>query len=171
MKGEAGPTGPGTDRFGGQLAGLQILAHLLDSAIRIPGLNIRVGLDALLGVIPGLGDIGTSLLSLLILKEASRRGVSKVTMTRMTANLVIDTAMGAIPILGDAFDIYWKANERNVRLLERHAAPDPRTVRQAELSDRLFFAGLIFVILSCLVVSLWIASTVIRWLLSAGASS
>lgn len=164
MKGESGREGQGGEHLDAPLAGLKILAHLLDSAIRIPGLNVRVGLDALLGVIPGLGDVGTSLMSLLILKEANRRGVSRVTMTRMTANLVIDTAMGAIPILGDAFDIYWKANERNVRLLERHAAPDPRAVRRAQLSDRMFFAGLIFVVLTCLAGSLFIAFSVLRWM-------
>lgn len=164
MRGDSRQGGQEGVPLDGPLAGLKILAHLLDSAIRIPGLNVRVGLDALLGVIPGLGDVGTSLMSLLILKEANRRGVSRVTMTRMTVNLVIDAAMGAIPVLGDAFDIYWKANEKNVRLLERHAAPDPRTVRRAEFSDRLFFAGLISVVLTCLIGSLWIASTVIRWL-------
>lgn len=156
-RGPAG--GPGMDP-----AGLEVLAHLLDSAIQIPGTNLRIGLDALLGVIPGLGDVGTSLLSILILREAQRRGVSKLTMIRMTTNLLIDAAMGSIPILGDAFDIYWKANNRNVALLRRHVAADSRTVRRAQFSDRAFFALLIVIVLTCLSVSLFVAFTAIRWI-------
>jgi hypothetical protein len=147
-----------------EIAGLEILAHLLDSAFQIPGLNIRFGLDALLGVIPGLGDVGTSLLSLAILTEARRRGVSKFTMTRMTANVALDAAVGTIPLLGDAFDVYWKANERNVALLKRHASEDPNHRRRAEWSDRLFFSMLILVVVGCLVASLTVAFLTIRWI-------
>lgn len=161
LPGESGPRGGGP---AGELAGLQLLAHLLDSAFYIPGLNIRFGVDALLGLIPGLGDVGTSLMSLAVLREANRRGVSKVTMTRMTANLLIDAAMGSIPILGDAFDIYWKANQRNVKLLSQHAAADPKTVRRARVGDGLFFGALIFVVLACLFTSLTIAYLAIRWI-------
>lgn len=170
MPGESRSSGPRSAAGGGpeaasaELAGLQILAHLLDSLFQIPGLNVRVGLDALLGVIPGLGDVGTSLMSLLILKEANRRGVPRLTMARMTANLAIDTAMGAIPILGDAFDIYWKANERNVALLKKHVASDPRIVRRAQWSDRLFFGVLIGFVLLCLIGSLTVTYLAIRWL-------
>lgn len=164
LPGESAPRGRGPAAGPGmELAGLEVLAHLLDSVLKIPGTNIRIGLDALLGVIPGLGDVGTSLLSILILREAQRRGVSKVTMTRMTTNLLVDAAMGSIPILGDAFDVYWKANNRNVELLRRHAAADPRTVRRAEFSDRAFFALLIVIVLTCLTVSLFVAFTAIRW--------
>jgi len=170
MPGESrsgGAAGPDSGPAGAELAGLQILAHLLDSAFQIPGLNVRVGLDALLGVIPGLGDIGTSLMSMLVLREANRRGVPRITMARMTANLAIDAAMGTIPILGDAFDIYWKANERNVALLKRHVASDPRIVQRARLSDRLFFGALIGFVLLCLVGSVTVAYMTIRWLIGA----
>lgn len=171
MPGESRSSGPrsaggGPEAASAELAGLQILAHLLDSAFQIPGLNVRVGLDALLGVIPGLGDLGTSLMSLIVLREANRRGVSRITMARMTANLAIDAAVGAIPIVGDAFDIYWKANERNVELLKRHVASDPRIVRRAKLSDRVFFGALIGFVVMCLVGSLSVAYMSIRWLFS-----
>jgi hypothetical protein len=109
-------------------------AVLLDSGIRIPGTRIRIGLDPILGLIPGLGDAAGATLSAGIFAEGVRSGASRATLLRMAANIVLDLLVGAIPILGDVFDVVMKANLRNVALLERQAA-DPQSARR---SDRLF---------------------------------
>ena len=109
-------------------------AVLLDSGIRIPGTRIRIGLDPILGLVPGLGDAAGAALSTSIFAEGIRRGASRATLLRMAANIVLDLLLGAMPILGDVFDVVMKANLRNVALLERQAA-DPQSARR---SDRLF---------------------------------
>ena len=104
---------------------LQALEYLLDEAFRIPGTQIRFGLDGIIGLVPGLGDVLAGLLSLVIPLAAWMRGLPYIAIARMAANLGIGVLVGAIPILGDAFDIAWKANRRNLRLLRRHVG-EPR---------------------------------------------
>jgi|SRR5947209_20355009 len=98
---------------------LDYIAALLDDMFRIPGTNIRFGLDALIGWVPGIGDALTGMASFLIIFASWRRGVAMVTLARMGANVVLETVIGAIPVAGDAFHIVWKANRRNYRLLIR----------------------------------------------------
>lgn len=100
---------------------LDLLARLLDDVFRIPGTRIRFGLDALLGLIPGLGDAITGLASLVILFAGWRRGLPRVAMARMLVNVALDVIVGAVPLLGEVFDIAWKANRRNVGILRRYA--------------------------------------------------
>jgi len=104
---------------------LRKLEFLLDEAFRIPATQIRFGLDALVGLVPGIGDVLAGLFSLLIPLAAWIRGVPYVTVLRMAANLGIGVLVGSIPILGDAFDVAWKPNRRNYRLLTRHLG-EPR---------------------------------------------
>jgi len=92
----------------------------LDEAFVIPGTGIRFGLDGIIGLVPGLGDVLAGLLSLMIPLAAWIRGVPYVTLARMVANLGIGVLVGSIPLFGDIFDIAWKANRRNYRLLSRH---------------------------------------------------
>jgi hypothetical protein len=99
---------------------LDLLAHVLDDCFRIPGTPIRFGLDGLIGLVPFLGDILAGLASCIIVIAAWFRGVPYVTLARMVVNLALDVLIGAIPVLGDAFDIAWKANRRNYKLLTRH---------------------------------------------------
>ena len=98
---------------------LDRLAWLLDDAFRIPGTDRRVGIDALLGLIPGVGDMVGALLSTYIIVEAARRGAPTTTIVRMLGNVAVETVIGAVPILGDLFDVVWKANLRNMTLLAR----------------------------------------------------
>jgi hypothetical protein len=104
---------------------LELLSHILDDCFRIPGTNIRFGIDGIIGLVPGLGDILTGLASCIIVLAGWFRGIPYVTLARMLANLAIDVVIGAIPFLGDAFDIAWKPNRRNYKLLTRHLA-EPR---------------------------------------------
>jgi hypothetical protein len=125
---------------------LHRLEILLDEAFVIPGTGIRFGLDGIVGLIPGLGDVVAGLLSLVIPLAAWIRGVPYVTLVRMAANLAIGVLVGSIPIFGDVFDIAWKANRRNYRLLTRHLrAPRGHTWRDwAFLFLLAFLLALVF---------------------------
>jgi hypothetical protein len=98
---------------------LDYIAALLDDMFRIPGTRIRFGLDAIIGWIPGIGDAASGIASFFIVFAAWRRGVQPVTLVRMTANVLLETTVGAIPVAGDVFHVFWKANRRNYRLLIR----------------------------------------------------
>lgn len=120
------------------LARVRRYAYWLDSGIKIPGLPWRIGLDSILGLVPGVGDSAGAVLGGWVFVEALRMGVPAPTLARMLLNLALDSTVGAIPVLGDLFDFVWKANIRNITLLERHH-DDPVRARK---SDRLFIAAL-----------------------------
>ena len=96
---------------------MELMAKLLDNAFVIPGTNQRVGIDAIIGLVPGLGDIATTLLSSYVIWEARNLGVSRVAIGRMLTNLAIHASIGAIPILGDVFDAFFRVNQRNMRIV------------------------------------------------------
>ncbi|MDQ2695940.1 MAG: DUF4112 domain-containing protein [Pseudomonadota bacterium] len=98
------------------------LAYLLDDWFRIPGTDWRMGLDGLLGLIPGVGDGVTTALSAYIVLEAQRLGVPRHVLGRMLWNVAVDGVLGTVPLVGDIFDIRWKANRKNIELLNRHMA-------------------------------------------------
>lgn len=118
-------TGP-TDR----LAQVRAVARVLDAAFRIPGTNVRFGLDPLIGLVPGLGDVLGVAASGYVIVEAARLGAPRALLFRMLVNVAVEGLLGAVPLAGDAFDVAWKANERNVRLLEQHVAA-PEAARAA----------------------------------------
>jgi len=99
---------------------VRVLGHLLDNSIPIPGTDRRIGLDAVIGLIPGVGDLAGGILSGYIIIEAARSQVPTMTLVRMLANVGIDTLVGVVPALGDLFDAAWKSNTRNVLLLQSH---------------------------------------------------
>jgi hypothetical protein len=105
-----------------RLKRVRLLSRLLDEQFRIPGTTYRVGLDGLLGLLPGIGDAAGALLSTYIVYEAIRLGVPKTLLLRMVANIGIDTVGGAIPVVGDIFDVAWKANKKNAALLHAYLA-------------------------------------------------
>lgn len=95
---------------------MRVAARLLDDAVRVPGTNVRVGLDPLLGLLPVSGDVVGAALSLYVVFESARLGVSRGTLMRMLANVAVDLLAGSVPVLGDAFDVVWRANRRNLDL-------------------------------------------------------
>jgi hypothetical protein len=101
---------------------VRVLAKLLDNSIAIPGTSWKIGLDPIVGLIPGIGDLIGAVLSGYIILEAARAEASAFTLVRMVTNVGIDTLLGAVPALGDLFDAAWKSNTKNVALLERHLA-------------------------------------------------
>jgi hypothetical protein len=103
-----------------RIARLDALATLLDTALVLPGTRIRFGLDAIIGLIPGLGDLATTGMALYVVSEAHALGAPPALIARMLLNVAIDSAIGAVPIVGDAIDVVWRANRRNVNLLLDH---------------------------------------------------
>jgi len=105
---------------GERVARLNALAKLLDSAVLVPGTNVRLGLDGVLGLVPGIGDFVTTLMSLYIVYEAHQLGVPKHLIIRMLGNVALDGLVGSVPLVGDAFDLLWRANRRNMALLQNY---------------------------------------------------
>ena len=108
---------------------VRLLARAMDSAIRIPGTGIRLGLDSIVGLVPGAGDLVASVMSGYIVLASARMGVPAPVVARMILNLGVDTLVGSVPLLGDLFDVGFKANIRNAALLDRHLA-DPLATRR-----------------------------------------
>jgi Domain of unknown function (DUF4112) len=109
-----------------RIARLEALANLLDTAFIFPGTNVRFGFDAIIGLVPGIGDAITTVISLYIVREARALGVPRHVIARMLGNVALDGVVGAIPFLGDAFDVMWRANRRNMALLRKHLDREAR---------------------------------------------
>jgi hypothetical protein len=140
------------------------LSVLLDSAIRIPGTDLRIGLDPILGaLLPELGDALTAVLSLTLLGVAFRERVPKLVLARMLINIGLDALLGAIPLLGDVFDFAFKANQKNLELIERHRG-DP--TRPATLGDRLMVLGVALVGLALILLPIVVLALLMRVLLA-----
>ncbi|HZO18039.1 MAG TPA: DUF4112 domain-containing protein [Gemmatimonadaceae bacterium] len=125
---------------------LRDLARLLDEAIRIPGTNIRIGLDALLGLLPGGGDVAGGLLSGLIILQAARDGAPATVLGRMLGNVALDVVAGAVPLLGDIFDVAWRANSRNIRLLQSWRERPVSTKRSSRVTVAVILGALVLLI-------------------------
>jgi hypothetical protein len=143
---------------------LELLSHLLDDWFRVPGTQIRFGLDGIVGLIPGLGDVIAGLASCIILVGAWFRGVPYIGLARMVVNLGIEVVVGAIPFIGDAFDIAWKANRRNYKLMVRHLEQPRRHTWKDWLFLIVLVVGTMAVFVSPVIVIVWLAD----WLLRGG---
>ena len=137
---------------------LRRLAHLFDSAFEIPGTRVRFGLDPLIGLLPGIGDLASPVLTLLILWHGVAARVPRIVLARMVLNAAIDAGVGAIPIVGDLFDVAWKSNDWNLALLERHAMPGTK----ASAGDWLFVALCTVLIALCALVPLFVFISLLR---------
>lgn len=119
----------------------------MDEVFQVPVLGWRFGLDAVLGLIPGLGDTGTSLVSFYILAAAVRYRVPKVTLLRMGLNIAFDYVIGSLPLVGDVADAWWKSNRMNLDLLRKRATVSAEEARSGRASDWLFVGGIIVVLI------------------------
>lgn len=122
---------------------LDRLAWLMDDLFRVPVIGWRFGLDALIGLIPGLGDTSTALVSFYILASAVRYRVPKITLLRMGLNIGIDYVVGSLPVIGDFADAWWKSNRKNLELLQKRATVSAEDARSGKASDWLFVGGII----------------------------
>ena len=153
---------PLSDRQLQRLKALQHISRLLDSAFVLPGTQIRIGLDPLLGLVPGIGDLASPLFAMALLWQSRDLGIPRVVQLRMIFNVAIDALVGLLPIAGDLFDFAWKANDRNFALLERHAFEQ----RRPSAGDWLFVIGL----MALLVVIAAIPFLLAGWLISLAGS-
>lgn len=145
-----------------QLTRLRLITRVFDELIRVPGTNVKFGLDALVGLLPGGGDLIGGAVSAYAILVAARLGASPAVVIRMGLNILVDTIVGAIPLLGDLFDVSWKANRKNVDLLERYiAAPT-----QAHRSSMAVVVGVLAVVgiavLAVGIATVWALSRLFR---------
>lgn len=145
---------------------LDLLSRVLDTWFRVPGTNIRFGLDGIVGLVPGIGDLLAGLASCIIVLAAFFRGVPMVTIARMVVNLAIEVGIGAVPVLGDAFDIAWRANRRNYHLLERSLAVGRRDTWKDWIFMGLLGLGLLTMAMVPFLLLLWVGGALLH---SAGA--
>ena len=147
------------------LARLRALSHLLDSSVRLPG-GYRIGLDPIIGLIPGFGDAVMLLPALYIVLEAYRLGVSRGTVVRMGVNVGVETLFGAVPIVGDLFDATFKANTRNLYLLEQHLGVigDRPLERPSNRGVIAFLAVLLVLLVGGAAFALWLGLQLVGWL-------
>jgi hypothetical protein len=146
------------------LDALRKVAQLLDSAFVVPGTSYRVGLDPILGLVPGLGDLVSPLFTIGILWQARELAIPRVVLLRMILNVAIDSLLGAVPVVGDLFDFAWKANNKNVALVERHAQEE----RTASGGDWVFVGLTVATLLLMAVIPFlivgWLVATAARYL-------
>jgi len=140
---------------------LDHLAAVLDDIFHIPGTKIRFGLDPIVGLVPGLGDIISGLLSFLIVFAAWQRGLPRVTIMRMVANIGVDTLTGTIPIVGDLFDMMWKSNRMNYNLLARYRGG---TRKGLVARDWLFFLLLVLCAAALIMLPIVVIVAFMHWL-------
>lgn len=141
---------------------LRKLSHLLDNAIAIPGTSLRFGLDPILGLFPGVGDFLSTAVSAYIVVEAAKMGISRKILLQMMVNIILDMVMGTVPVVGDVVDGAWKANTKNIVLLEEHF----QVSQSSEKADWLFLAWILGGLALFAIVLGAIAMVVLRALLA-----
>lgn len=140
---------------------LRVIATLWDDLIRIPVIGRRIGLDAMIGLVPGVGDAAAAMVASWAVVVAVRLGAPASVLVRMIGNIALDTIVGAIPLLGDLFDMGWRAQRRNVQLLERWLA----TPHAVQRSSRVVLIGLVVIAIGVVVAACWGAVVMVRWML------
>jgi hypothetical protein len=145
----------------GRIERLRTLTRLLDSAMQVPGTRYRIGLDAIVGVVPGIGDIIGAFFSAYLVWQAARMGVSTPTLVRMLGNVALDTLVGEVPLLGDVFDAGWKSNTRNLALLERHLAEPAATRKASRRALWLIGGGLVLLLVGVIALGIMVANFVV----------
>jgi hypothetical protein len=147
-----------------RLRRLDALGRLLDDSIRIPGTRRRIGVDAVIGLVPGLGDGAGAVLSTYIIVEAARFGVPRATLLRMAGNVAAEAILGVVPVMGDLFDAAWKANLRNLRLLHAHLEQPERARRATRRWAWGIVLGLVVLLAGTAAFAVWLGAAVLRML-------
>ena len=146
-----------TRRTDSATAEVELLAWLLDNSIPIPGTGRRIGVDALIGLIPGAGDLVSGGLGLLVVVRAAQRGLPTIVLARMLVNVGLDFSTGAIPVIGDMFDMWFKSNARNVALMRRYVT----TPTASTAGQWLFFAGILATVGLAALAFVWLIWTLL----------
>jgi hypothetical protein len=173
MDARSGGRGPGDDREGRARRGLENLrsiARLFDTAFGVPGTKWRFGIDALFGLVPGLGDIAGGVVAVYALHVARRLGAPASIQLHMLGNIALDALVGTVPLIGDLFDFVFKANTRNLALLEDwHKSPD-HTTRRSKRGLIIVPVVIILVFASLTVLGVWLLVQLFHWLAGLGAT-
>lgn len=140
---------------------LEVLSQLMDNQFRIPVLGWRFGMNAIIDLIPGIGDVSTTIIALYVLVSAVRYRVPKITLLRMGLNIAIYFVGGLVPLVGDVFAIWWKPNIRNIDLLRRRATVSGEEARQGRTTDWLFVAVIVGSLLTLLFASMALVGLVL----------
>lgn len=138
---------------------LRRISHLLDNAIPIPGTKYRIGLDPILGLIPGGGDLIGSIFAGYVVFKSAQMGVPRETLVQMATNIVFDTVAGTVPVAGDLFDVAWKANIKNIELLDAHLG----SPEQGKKADWLFVAVLLLGLMLIVGSIIFLSVTFLGW--------
>lgn len=138
------------------------LARLLDDLVRIPGTKVGIGLDPVIGLIPGLGDVVGGAMSGYILLVAAKEGAPTSVLTRMLGNIALDSLVGVIPFVGDLFDVGLKANRRNIDLLERYLGAPTQTKRASRGVVALLLLAVALIVIGAIVAAIWIVRALMR---------
>jgi Domain of unknown function (DUF4112) len=136
------------------------VTRLLDELISVPGTSVKVGLDPVIGVIPVVGDVVAAGVGAWLIAEAANFGVPRIVLGRMVLNLLVDLGIGAIPLLGDVYDLFFRSNSRNLELFRRHALDPGASTR----GERAFFVGLLLAIVGILWLGFLALGALIDWL-------
>jgi hypothetical protein len=147
---------------------LDLLSRVLDTWFRVPGTNIRFGVDGVVGFVPGIGDLLGGMASCIIVLAAYFRGVPLITIARMVANLAIEVVAGLVPVLGNLFDIGWRANRRNYHLLEHSLAAPRRDTGRDWLFMGLLGLGLLTLAMLPFLLLLWLGGSLLHSLQAPG---
>ncbi|MFY7998133.1 MAG: DUF4112 domain-containing protein [Candidatus Kapaibacteriota bacterium] len=147
-----------------QLQPVRRIARVLDDLIRIPGTNIGIGIDPLLNLIPVAGDAAGTVMSAYLLVTAVKMGVPKRILARMVLNISIDALVGVIPFVGQAFDFIWKANNKNMVLLERYATNPSGTTKSSGIAVMVILVSLALVLVGTIAFAYWLLTLLSSWL-------
>ena len=141
----------------------KLVALFMDNLIRVPGTQFRIGLDPIIGLIPGIGDTGAAMVSAMALVQAARLGLPKIVLARMATNILVNQVVGVVPVFGDAFSVWFKSNARNYELIKKFSTGARRT---ATRSDWVFVVGvlaaLVVIICTGIVLSLWLLQQLMK---------
>ena len=154
------PTNTSNKSQAASLRRLRRISHLLDNAIPIPGTKHRIGLDPILGLIPGGGDLVGSIFAGYVVFKSAQMGVPQETLLKMAANIVFDTVAGTVPVAGDLFDVAWKANVKNIELLDAHLG----SPEQGKKADWLFVAALLLGLILIVGSVIFLSVIIFGWL-------
>ena len=154
------PTNTSNKSQAASLRRLRRISHLLDNAIPIPGTKHRIGLDPILGLIPGGGDLVGSIFAGYVVFKSAQMGVPQETLLKMAANIVFDTVAGTVPVAGDLFDVAWKANVKNIELLDAHLG----SPEQGKKADWLFVAALLLGLILIVGSVIFLSVMIFGWL-------
>jgi hypothetical protein len=143
----------------------KLIALIMDTMFRVPGTNVRFGLDPIVGLVPGLGNAVSAIVSSFVLLQSVRSGIPRIVLVRMALNVLINTTAGAVPIVGDLFSVWWKSNVRNYRLYQKHASDTATSTSNDWFFVIILISLILLGLLAVLALLVWVAVRVMQLLL------